>query len=256
MSEPTLFVEGPRARIELHRPEKRNRIEPSDLVTLYDIFEQIDADLEIRTVVLTASGPVFCSGYHLGALGGENDREAEPQRQVSFGDACDRLEALRVPTICALNGSVYGGGTDLALACDFRIGIEGSRLGMPAAKIGLQYYSGGLRRYVTRMSPGAAKRMFLTALPVPADELLRFGYLDEVVPEDRLEARVDELASAIEALAPLAIANMKRAINDIANGDPDWGAIDEGAAATMKSEDHREGIRALRENRPPLFHGR
>jgi enoyl-CoA hydratase/carnithine racemase len=255
MGEPTLTVDGPRARIELQRPDKRNRIEPPDLITLYEILETIDADESIRSVVLTARGPIFCAGYHLGALGDADSREAEPQREVSFGDACDRLEALRPPTICALNGSVHGGGTDLALACDFRIGIEGSVAGMPAARIGLQYYSGGLRRYVTRMGPGAAKRMFLTAVPVPAEDLLRYGYLDEVVPADRLEARVDELASAIEALAPMAVANMKRAINDIANGDPDWDAIEAGAAATMRSHDHHEGIRALREKRPPRFEG-
>lgn len=256
MGQPTLTVNGPRARIELNRPEKRNRIEPDDLIALYGILEVIDADDDIRSVVLTARGPVFCAGYHLGALGDTDGREAEPQREVSFGAARDRLEALQPPTICALNGSVHGGGTDLALACDFRIGIEGSVAGMPAARIGLQYYAGGLRRYVNRLGPGAAKRMFLTAVPVPADDLLQLGYLDEVVASEQLEARVDELATAIEGLAPMAVANTKRAINDIANGAPDWAAIEAGAAATMRSHDHREGIRALREKRPPRFEGR
>ncbi len=256
MGEPTLAVDGHRARVELHRPDKRNRIEPPDLVTLFEIFEAIDLDEAIRSVVLTARGPVFCAGYHLGALGDADSREAEPQREVSFGEACDRLEVLRPPTICALNGSVHGGGTDLALACDFRIGVEGSVAAMPAARIGLQYYSGGLRRYVTRIGPGPTKRMFLTAQPVTADELVRIGYLDEVVAPDQLETRVDELATSIEALGPLAIANTKRAINDIAGGDPDWAAIDVGAAATIRSHDHREGIRALREKRQPDFDGR
>ena len=256
MGQPTLIVDGPRATIELNRPDKRNRIEPDDLIALHGILETIDADESIRSVVLTARGPVFCAGYHLGALGDADSREAEPQQEVSFGDACDRLELLRPPTICALNGSVHGGGTDLALACDFRIGIEGSVAGMPAARIGLQYYSGGLRRYVSRMGPGAAKRMFLTAVPLPADELLRLGYLDEVVAPDQLDARVDELARSIEGLAPLAVANTKAAINDIANGSPDWDAIEAGAATTMRSADHREGIRALREKRPPRFEGR
>ncbi len=256
MGEPTLTVDGHRARVELHRPDKRNRIEPTDLITLYEIFQSIDADETIRSVVLTASGPIFCAGYHLGALGEAGNREAEPQREVSFGEACDRLETLRPPTICALNGSVHGGGTDLALACDFRIGVEGSVAAMPAARIGLQYYSGGLRRYVTRIGPGPTKRMFLTAQPVPAAELVRFGYLDEVVSPDQLEARVDEVATAIESLGPLAIANTKRAINDIASGDPDWVAIEDGAATTIRSDDHREGIQALREKRQPNFEGR
>jgi enoyl-CoA hydratase/carnithine racemase len=264
MGQPTLAITGHRARIELRRPEKRNRIEPADLIALHEIFETIDGDDSIRSVVLTAGGPVFCAGYHLGALGNDNPSNSDegeddappPQDQVDFGRACDRLERLRPPTICALNGSVHGGGTDLALACDFRIGVEGSVAAMPAARIGLQYYASGLGRYVTRLGPGPTKRMFLTAQPVPAEELVRLGYLDEVVAPEELEAKVDELASAIEALAPLAIANTKRAINDIASGDPDWSAIEEGAMATMRSHDHREGIRALQEKRPPEFLGR
>lgn len=256
MGEPTLTIDGGRARIELHRPDKRNRIEPGDLVVLDQILATIEADRSIRSVVLTARGPVFCAGYHLGALGGAEEREAEPERKVSFGAVCDRLETVRPPTICALNGSVHGGGTDLALACDFRIGVEAMVAAMPAARIGLQYYAGGLRRYVTRLGPGPTKRMFLTAVPVPAPDLVRFGYLDEVVPADELEARVDELAEAIEALAPLAVAKTKQAINNIANQNPDWEAIEAGAAATMASDDHREGVRAVRDRRPPRFQGR
>src|SRR6516225_10410333 len=155
-SEPILTVSDGRAVVRLNRPREHNRIEPVDLTVLQDIFTRVEADGSIRVLVLTATGRSFSSGFHLGALadrlagnGGESgDRDA-------FERTVDRLEALRVPTIAALNGSVYGGATDLALACDFRIGVEGMQLLMPAARLGIVYYASGIRRYVTRLGVAA-----------------------------------------------------------------------------------------------------
>src|SRR5260370_42637681 len=105
----------------------------------------------------------------------------------------DRLEDLRLPTICALNGSVYGGATDLALACDFRIGVEGMELGMPASRLGVHYYLSGMRRYVTRLGLGAAKRLFLTGVPLGAGAWLETGDLAEGGPAADLDNRGDAL---------------------------------------------------------------
>ena len=93
----------------------------------------------------------------------------------------DRLEAMRMPTLCALNGGVYGGATDMALACDFRLGVKGMRFFMPAARFGLHYYPGGLRRYTQKVSPSFAKRAFLLSEEFTDDDLLRVGYLDWLV---------------------------------------------------------------------------
>jgi len=168
----------------------------------------------------------------------------------------DQLEDLRIPTICALNGSVYGGATDLALACDFRVGVEGMELGMPASRLGVHYYLSGLRRYVTRLGLGAAKRLFLTGLPMDAKQLLEIGYLDEVVPAAELAARVDALAATLASRAPLAVQGMKRALNDVARGNSDRAEVEAAVTRCMRSEDLVEGLVAWKARRPPVFRGR
>ena len=134
-SPPILTVDGARATIRLNRPRHHNRIETSDIAVLCEQFAQIDADRRIRVLVLTATGRTFCAGFNLEELAPERYDERAP----GFDRMVDQLEALRVPTVAAVGGSLYGGGTDLALACDFRIGIPGIELMMPAARIGVHY---------------------------------------------------------------------------------------------------------------------
>lgn len=251
-SPPQLTITGARAEIRLNRPRQHNRLENSDIILLRQHFAAIDAARDVRVLVVTGNGPTFCSGYDLGSLRGGGERV----EGASFEHLTDELERLRPPTICALNGPVYGGGTDLALACDFRIGIEGMRMFMPAARIGLQYYPGGLRRYTTRLGLGAAKKLFLTAQPIQADEMLRIGYLDEIVPASGLAARVDELAETLAGLAPLALEGMKKALNDIARAELNDDAARDASARVRKSEDVREGLRAMQEKRKPQFQRR
>jgi enoyl-CoA hydratase len=242
--------------VRLNRPREHNRLEPIDLAALQEIFVRVDEDPSVRVLVLTGTGESFSSGFHLGALA---DRLAGERGQSEDRDAfertVDRLEALRVPTIAALNGSVYGGATDFALACDFRIGVEGMRLLMPAARLGIVYYPSGIRRYVTRLGVAAAKKLFLTAQPIDAAEMLRIGYLDEVVARDDLMARVEALAATLAANAPLAVAGLKRAINETAASAVDLDALDAVRALCSASKDHAEGVRAWAEKRTPIFTG-
>lgn len=247
---PTLEIAAGRATISLQRPDKRNRIEPADLTALVRHCEAIEADPTVSVVVIEASGPSWCSGYHLGAL-------AEGERsEHSFSDLCSRIETLAAPTIAVLGGNIHGGGTDLAISCDFRIGAEGIVLGMPAARIGLQYYASGLRRFVERIGPDATRRLFLTAETLSAEDLLRIGYLTELVAADALAARVDELAGAMARLAPGALRRTKWAINNLASPTPDLVAVEAGHQASVRSEDHREAMRALKEKRDPVFTGK
>jgi enoyl-CoA hydratase/carnithine racemase len=158
-----------------------------------------------------------------------------------------------VITLCALSGSVYGGATDLALACDFRVGVQGMELRMPAAALGLHYYPSGLRRFVARLGLGATRRLFLRAEATPAAELLAMGYLDELVARDALDATVEALALRFATLAPLALQGMKQTIQEIAWGEDrlaDWRARE---ALTKASADFAEGRAAFAERRPPRF---
>lgn len=258
---PVLTIAEGRALVRLNRPAMHNRIEPDDLAALIAIFDRIDSDPDIRALVITGTGKSFSSGYHIGALAerkaapkpGGAEREADPD---TFERMVDRLEALRVPTIAALNGGVYGGSTDLALACDFRLGVPGVRMFMPAARLGIVYYPSGLRRYVTRLGLGPAKRMFLTAEPIEAEELVRIGYLDAIVPASELMTRAEALAASITANAPLAVAATKRALNQIAANALDREELQEARRRCGASQDHREGLAAWAEKRQPRFTGR
>src|SRR6516225_6315925 len=256
-SEPILTVSDGRAVVRLNRPREHNRLEPVDLAVLQDILTRVEADRSVRVLVLTGDGKSFSSGFHLGALAdGLAGKGGESEDPDAFERTVDRLEGLRVPTIAALNGSVCGGATDLALACDFRIGVEGMRLLMPATRLGIVYYASGIRRYVTRLGVAAAKKLFLAAQPIDAAELLRIGYLDAVVAADELMSRADALAATLAANAPLAVAGLKRAINETAVSALDRAALGAVRALCAESLDHAEGVKAWTEKRAPVFTGR
>jgi enoyl-CoA hydratase len=251
-----LEIAGPRATITLNDPAKHNRLDPAGLSALRAAIEKVDADPEVRVTVITGAGDkTFCSGYDLGSISA-SERRAQASNDDSFEKVMDRLEAMRMPTLCALNGGVYGGATDLALACDFRLGVRGMKFFMPAARFGLHYYPGGLRRYTQKVSPSFAKRAFLLSEDFDDTELLAVGYLDWLVDRAEFKDKVEEKATKLASLAPLSMAGMKRAIEQFAQAAPDVPSIRTTAQACAGSEDLREGLAALRERRTPAFKGR
>lgn len=210
---PLLHIEGSTATIRLARPAQHNRIDPADVAVLRRHIAAAAANPAVRLLVLTGTGPkTFSSGYTIDAILTQLDN--------GFEAMLDELEACPLPTLAALNGSVYGGGCDLAMCCDFRIGVTGSRMMVPASRFGLHYYPGGLRRFTQRLGPVATKRIFLTSMPLPDEEMLRIGFLQERVAPGQLQARVAEWAEAFDAAEGSVVRTMKAQIDRLAAADP------------------------------------
>jgi len=257
-SAPLLDIHGARATIRLNRPRHLNRLQADDLKTLLTLFDRIEADPAVRVMVLTGTGRAFSAGYDLNsvaerAVSAKEEKEEEQSAGSAFEAVVNRLEDLGVPTICRLNGGVYGGSTDLALACDFRIGVDTAEMFMPAARLGLHYYKSGIKRYVSRLGADNARKLFLTAEKIEAPEMLRIGYLTAMVPAEALDEEVDRLASILAGNAPLAMRGMKQAINEVARGELDEAAADRRHRDSMRGAEIKEGIKAFAEQRTPKF---
>ena len=241
--------EGAVARITLDRPEAHNALDRAAMAELTGVLDDWAGQDELRVLVLTGRGRSFCAGAALGEVGA--DWTDNPLTRL-----CDVLEAFPVPTIAALNGGVYGGGVELALACDFRVGVAGMRAFVPPARLGIHYEPAGIARAIDRLGAQMARRMFLLAESFEAEALLAAGFLDHLVPAEELEAKATEMADTVAGLAPLAVRGMKRTILELCHGRLDARAARARIAACFASADHAEGLAAQRERRAPRFTGR
>jgi enoyl-CoA hydratase len=247
---PLLQIDGAVATITLRRPTTHNRIEPDDVLMLRSYLLQLNANTAVRAIVFASTGKSFSSGFDLSRLGtsattGENQ----------FEQLCDEIENARAVTIAKLHGPVYGGSTDLALSCDFRLGVRGMRMFMPAARLGLHYYGHGIRRWVSRLGLGAAKKLFLTARPIDSDEMLRIGYLDALVEPEALDAELVTWVAELLSMAPIPLVSMKVTLNETARGQYDEQAARAAAEASLKTRDIGEALAAFAEHRTPCFTG-
>lgn len=249
-TEPTLEIQGSTATITLRRPGLANRIAMSDLAAIRRHVAQVNAAREVIVLRFMSTGKYFCSGYDLVALDSGAGSDAD-----EFGDVVDEIEQARPITIAGINGGVYGGATDLCLACDFRIGGPACHLQMPAVKLGVHLYRGGLERYVTRLGLNGAKRLLLTAERVDAKTLLELGFLTEIVPADSLQTRVDELSQLLAGMAPQALLSTRKHLNSIASGTLDPASLAADIQQARNSADAKEGLLAWRERRPPVYTG-
>ncbi|KDB07266.1 Enoyl-CoA hydratase/isomerase [Burkholderia sp. lig30] len=245
---PELAVAGRIATITLRRPEIANRLEPDDLDTLRGFIRDVNARPDVLVLQLCAEGRHFCAGFNIGSL-------ADGGAGARFEALANELEHARPVTIAAINGGVYGGATDLALACDFRIGVDTSEMFVPAARLGLLFYRGGLQRYVSRLGLGVAKRLLLTAATFDAAQMQACGFLDAVVAPADLRAEVERWGSELAGMAPLALLGMKKHLNRIACGALDEHEYQRDVARADASHDLREGTRAWKEKRRPVFLG-
>ena len=247
---PSLDIAHPVAILTLRRPENANRLEPDDLTAIVAHLAAVNRDPAILVLQIRGEGKHFCSGYDISSLA------AQAGNPIGFEDMANAVEVARPVTIAVIHGGVYGGGTDLALACDFRIGTNAAEMFMPAARLGLHYYRGGLERYVTRLGLDTAKRLFLTAERIDARTMRACGFLTDLVSAGELEASIARLTDALVATAPLALLGMKKHLNRIARGALDVDDLNRDIARAAESEDLREGAAAWAAKRPPKFTGR
>lgn len=245
---PELQIDGAIATITLRRPDQANRLGPDDLAALADHIAAVDAQPEVLVLRLQAHGKSFCAGYDIGSLGGA--------RAVAFDAMVNALEDARPVTMALLQGGVYGGATDLALACDFRLGVPGIEMFMPAARLGLHFYQRGLERYVTRLGLDNAKRLMLTAERIAADEMKAIGFLTHLVDADALSYNADQLCATLAGMAPLSMLGMKKHLNRIAAGRLNVDELRQDIARAAQSADLQEGRAAWAEKRMPRFTGR
>ena len=237
--------------LRICREDTHNALGRDELDALAETLDAVTADREVRVLIVTGAGTrTFCSGAFLGDL---NAGRITPKQ---FQAVMHRLAVLRVPTIARVNGSVFGGGAELALSCDFRIGVSGSRLRVPAAAIGLCYPPAGIARFVDKLGANTARRMLVASETLNAEELFRVGFYDYLVDRDDLDGRVEELALHIAGLAPLAASAMKELVIQAEQGTIDMARADALARQCADSDDLQEGFAAQAEKRAPRFEGR
>jgi len=251
---PTLDIDGSTATLTLHRPSQRNSLTDEDLNTLLAHFDVLNRNTAIEVVVLRAdtvgqNQAVFSSGYNVGGF--DND----PMAPLFFEKIPEALERLRPITVCALNGSVYGGATDLVLACDFIVAQRGFTWRMPACALGLHYYPSGLRRYVSRFGLQASKRAFLLGQSHPFEDLQKLGIFEALADADGFEAMVSNIVTTLSGMAPLALSLTKKSLNEIASGLYSEPALKERSRQSVHSNDFAEGRNAFAERRTPKFTG-
>lgn len=247
---PELLIDGRIATITLRRPAVANRLEPQDLALLGDHIETVNARSDVLVLRFKGEGRHFCSGFNIGSL----DDTSSGKRFEALTNA---VEHARPVTIAVINGGIYGGATDLALACDFRFGVPQCEMSVPAARLGLLFYRGGMERYVSRLGLSVAKRILLAAEKLNAEQMLACGFLDRLEPSvDALIQAADTLSASLAGMAPLALLGMKKYLNGIARGDADVEAMARDIAFADASEDLREGTLAWQQKRAPVFRGR
>lgn len=245
-----LTLDGVIATLTLNIPSRHNALKGDDIEQICHHLQQVQNHPDLRVLVVTGTGnKTFCAGAALDQLGSGSITGER------FAEMTDQLAAIRIPTLCAFNGSAYGGGSEVGLACDFRIGADDMRVFVPPARIGLCYPVNGIQRFVTVLGINTAKRMLLASEEFTAQELLQLGYLTHLVPRDQLAATTQALAERLAGYAPLALKAMKEICNQTALGQLDKTQANAITQACNASADLREGFRALQEKRPPVFTG-
>jgi enoyl-CoA hydratase len=248
------------ARITFNNPAKRNALSVEMRAALPKVLQSLKDDAEVRVVVLTGAGSeAFISGADISEFGERRTApEARAEYDRSAAESGRAWQALEKPILAMIRGYCMGGGLLTALAADIRIAAEGSQFGVPAARLGLGYGYGGVEALANVVGAAWAAEILFSARRLSAADALAIGLVNRVVPGERLEAEVMELARAIRDNAPLTIAACKAALREWRR-DPakrELGGVAQRVEACFRSDDYREGQRAFAEKRRPKFSGR
>lgn len=246
------------ATVTLNRPEAMNAFGEGMRELLLETLQGFATDRSVRCVVLTGAGRAFSAGgdiANMAALQDGNDASPIAHRIAVAGEVTGLIRALPQPVIAAINGAAAGGGMNLALACDMRLGSDKALFAQSFVKIGLVPDWGGFGFLTRIVGTAKAMELMMTGARVGAEEALRLGLLNHVYP---LAAFADEVAAFAKLLAdspPEALAAIKRGVYLGADGSP-ADVVDyevEVQAPLFLSADSREGMRAFLEKRPPVF---
>ncbi len=247
----------------LHRPERRNALSPRLLIDVHEQLEAWARDDELRAVVVRGSGEkAFSSGYDILAI----PTDVTPETASRLRDrnplqlALESVKNYPFPTIAMLNGHCFGGAVHLALCCDLRVGADDIAVGIPPAKLGVVYPHEGIAQVAQVLGMARAREVFFTGRSYRGEALRATGLIDHLVPRSELEDATFGLAEEIAGNAPLSLKGMKRILNLIEASAPlaDDARREAEAlfAASLQSEDAKEGQKAFLEKRKPSFEGR
>jgi enoyl-CoA hydratase len=251
-------VDGFIATITIAREKQRNALNRQTLEEIAAALRQADGDAGVRCVILTGAGDkAFVAGADIAAMAEQSPIEA--RGFAAAGRAVgDVLEGMQKPVIAAVNGFAFGGGCELALACDFVYASDKAQLGQPEVNLGIIPGFGGTQRLPRRVGAARAMELILTGDIINAEEAYRIGLVNRVIPTADLLSETKKTAEKIAAKGPLAIAHARRAVRKAAELNLPAGNDYEAElfAILFASADQKEGMRAFLEKRPAKFEGK
>ncbi|WP_281982637.1 enoyl-CoA hydratase-related protein [Thalassorhabdomicrobium marinisediminis] len=252
-------IEDHVARITIDRPDRMNAIDTATQTRLEEIWDEIEADPEVRCVVLTGSGEkAFSAGADLKDDTGMSGVDYWKDLSATGFKRIALRRTLNVPVIARINGLALGGGLEMAMGCDILIAADTARFGLPEAKVGRLPLDGGIVTLPRLIPRNIAVGMMMTGRMMSADDMARYGLVNAVVPADELDAEVEAWVKDVLSAAPLSIKAIKaivRSTGEMSIHDAYTHETPELLAA-LNSEDANEGVQAFREKRAPVWQGK